>query len=263
MKTLVKIVLNILFIVAVLLFSISLTLNFQILDANFWKNTFNDNGIYSQLSTAIKNNLDSQVVAGGGSKSDAAPLTSLVTPDALKDFIDNNIDNLLGFINGKNKEIVVYIPVQKITGSLLPTGIDGISEEMPINDLLTEFNVQGVSVSQIEQVKILGTVSTYIFVLSAILMILILFALNFSGLTILLGGLFAGIGAVTVFFFKNAITLGLSGEQSLPAIILRIISPPVLQKIYNLWLYESIIMIFVGIVLFFVKKQYNQHNKFK
>jgi hypothetical protein len=263
MKIFVKIVLNILFVVSIVLFSISLTLKFLVLNPNFWKKTFNDNQIYSQLSTAIKNNLDSQVIAGGGSKSDAAPLTDLVTPDNLKDFINNNIDNLLGFINGKNKEIVVYIPVQKIPSSLLPTGIDGISEQMTLSNLLTEFNIQGVTVTQIEQVKIIGTVSTYIFVLSVILMILILFALNFSGLTILLGGLFVGIGAIIIVFFKNAITLGLSGEQSLPAMILRIISPPVLHQIHNLWFSESLIMFAIGAFLFFVKKQYNQSKKLK
>jgi len=261
MKIIAKIVLNILFVVAVVLFSISLTLKFQILDTNFWKKTFNDDGIYSQLSTAIKNNLDNQVVAGGGSKNDAAPLTSLVTPDNLKDFIDNNIDNLLGFINGKNKEIVIYIPVKRIPISLLPIGIGRISEQMPIGNLLTEFNVQGISVSQIEQVKIIGTVSTYIFILSAVLIILILFALNFSSLTIFLAGLSIGIGAVVIIFFKNAITLGLLSVQNLAAMILRIVAPPVLQKIYILWLSESLIMIVVSIFLFFINKSYNRKSK--
>ena len=254
MKTLVKIVLNILFVIVFLFFSISLILKFQILDANFWKKTFTANGTYLAISVAIKDNLVSQVVAGGGSKNDATPLTNLVTPDILKDFIENNVDNLLGFINGKNKEIIVYIPIEKIPKTLLAGGTNGISEYMPLSELLTEFNVQGISASQIEQIKVIGIVTNYVFVISGVIVVLILFALNFSGLTILLGGISIGAGALVIVFFRNAVVHGLAGEQNLVAMILKIVSPPVLQQVIKFWTCESLVIILIGIVVTVVKK---------
>lgn len=258
MKIIAKIVLNILFVVIVILFSISLTLKFQILDANFWKNTFNDNGTYSQLSVVIKNNLESQVVTGGGSKGDAAALTDLVTPANVKDVIENNIDNLLGFINDGTKDIFVYLPVDKIPAEFLPVTKNKISEETKLQDLLNEFNIQGVSAVQIEQIKTIGMVANVTLILSIIVMVGILFALNLSGLTLFFGGLFVGVGAIIIVFLENAITLGLSSEQNMVVVILRIVSPPVLQKISSFWLPESLIMIVVGVILLFIKKSYTK-----
>jgi hypothetical protein len=261
MKIIIKIILTILFIFFSLTFAISLTLKFQILDSNFWKKTFDDNGTYSQLSTVIKNNLNNQVAAGGGIKSDTAPLTSLVTPENVKDVVENNIDNLLGFINGSKKDIFVYLPIDKIPVEFLPVTKNKISKETKLQDVLNEFNIQGVSAIQIEQIKTIGMVVNVTLILSIIVMIGILYALNFSGLTLFFGGLFVGVGAIIVVFLENAITLGLSGEQNMVVVILRIVSPPVLQKIYNLWLSESLVMIVVGVLLFFIKKPYNKKKK--
>lgn len=268
MKIIFKIFLTILFVLFSLILALSITFRFQLLNPNFWKNNFNTNGTYLSLSTIIKNNLEEQVSIGGGIKSDAGVLTNLVTPANLKNVITNNIDNLLGYVNGDRKEILVYIPVDKIPLEILNIGNNKISKQMKLRDVLAEFNIEGISVSQIDQIKNFGSFVNISLLLSLIFDLIIIFVfvkltdsdkkITSMGVAFVLTGVIILIVSGVTEIVNNITTQNISMVQNLAAKISGIITSPILKQVIKLWTIEGVILFAIGILFFIIKKPYNQ-----
>ncbi len=254
MKFTAKLVLILLFIPLFLVGILAISVKFQVLQPDFWQTTFRANDVYTKLAVALKNTAETQTVKEGGSLQEARVLTNLITSSNLQDFIEKNLENILDFANGKVKEAIVYIPINKLPGGLLPKNLGKISENMPLATLLAEFNVHGIQKAQIDSLSQVGLWSTRFLIADLVLIGLILAGLIFlvdegnrfvaPGIAFLISGLL--ILAVSLFVWVKG------SEPS--QVLLSTFAPYVLGKILRLWMWAGVTAVILGLILLFVKK---------
>ena len=271
MKIIAKLILTLLFIPVFLLFILAVNLRSQILAPSFWEKTFDINNTYSKLSISISKNLESQAEAEGGRAGDVKIFTDLASPENLKDAIDKNIYNILQYANGKSKEIIVYVPAGKIPGALLSKNLNPINEQMKLTDLLKEFNVTGVSPTQIQMISHAGIYSWVFFAATLFLSVLFLYLLSLltdSGkryaalsLTLILSGLAAFFVNFSGTAIRNNWANNPSDSKNLGDSLIRIVVPPVFKEILTIWFLFAAVAVIAGFVLFFIKKPYNTTSK--
>jgi hypothetical protein len=270
MKIILKIVLSLSFLLFFLIFILSGTFKFQISKPAFWENTFEIKGTYSELSRAVINNLENQAVTEGGKKSDVSIFVDLATADNLKDLINKNIENLLSFVNGKSSEINIYIPINRIPKSLLPVNLIKSGQQIKIEDFLKATGVASVSFTQVQKLQTLPKIVNICFFVSVLFMITILFLefnltkngkrLGLAGLNLIL----AGIEIFTVAKFLDVLKKGLIQDllhrTDLAGVIMSTMTPPPIAAISRVWSIEAFVVIILGVILFFVKKPYNNNK---
>lgn len=246
MKFLAKLLLIILFVPLSLAAVLAATIKFQLLDANFWRSTFKNNNVYTNLSVVVKIAVENQNEKGGGKKSDLKVLTDVITPNIVEDFISHNLDNFLGFANGKRKVLLVYIP--KV--------INFNSEEIPLTALLSKFNItigQDLPISQIAYAGLASTYSFIGFLALSILCLFLLFILTENGKKFITLGLALLISGLTILGL-TLIGFLLKGKIFSSQIILSTFAPYIMQEILRLWITIGIIFLILGIILFLFKK---------
>lgn len=269
MKFVLKLILTILFVPLFLILLIVVTARFQLLAPSFWENAFNANDTYSQLSVSINKNLVAQTIAEGGTGSDIRIFTDLISPENLKDVIDKNIVNVLTYANGKAKEIIVYLPINKIPKSLLSINFNKVTDQTPLPNLLKEFNVSGISPAQIQLISRAGFVVWVFLIVSIILPVLLLYLLYLlidSGKRLVAPGLalvLAGVVTTAAYVIGTVIrinwTKDLAGSVNTGDSIIGILAPPILGAVVKVWLLYAISAMILGIILFFIKKpRYNK-----
>lgn len=271
MKFFVRTILVIIYIPIFLIFLFAVNLRFQLLTPSFWDKTFSSGDTYSKLSESINKNLESQTIAEGGRASDVKILTDLITPENVKDAISRNINNVLQYANGKTKELTVYIPVNKIPETLLSKNLNKVKTEMSLTALLKEFNVSGISASQIQLISRVGSVSWLVFITTSLLMVLLFYLLYISvgfgkrlvapGMALIISGIVAlfVVGAGTVIQINWA--KDLAGSPNMGDSIIRMVVPPIIQSVLRVWLYSAVVVLILGFALVFVKK--SEYNKLK
>jgi hypothetical protein len=267
MKFLLKTFLSILLVLLFLAFTISVTLKFQILKINFWENTFQLSGAYAALSGAVINSLEKQVVAEGGTKNDVAVFTDLATVGNLKDLTNRNIENLLNYVNGKSKEAEVYIPVGRIPKSLLPEEIGSTSQQINLVNFLGSSGVASVSASQIQKIQDTPRIVNLAFYLSLVLMVLTLAAFfgltesgkrfRFAGIAMIISGGFVFVLAKLIDVVNSGLFQGMVQRKDLGGVIVGVMVPPIITEISKVWVLLGIAAVVMGLILFFIKKPYN------
>lgn len=264
MKILAKILLITLFVPLSLAVILVTTVKLQLLDTNFWKDTFKENYVYSNLSVILKTGVNKQTEKGGGKPSDLEVLTDVITPDIIEDSISRNLDNFLGFANGKKKELLVYLPINKIPKELAPKSVALSSEEMPLTTLLSKFNINLGQDIPVSQFAYTGLATTYLimgFSALSILCLFLLFVLTEKekrfitpGLALIITSLIL-LGTVLFGYIIRGSMLtdwvnGIEPSQ----IILSTFAPYVLERILKLWTIIGIVILIIGIILSFVRK---------
>jgi hypothetical protein len=264
MKFIIKLLLSMLFIPIFLVFLLAVTFRFQLLDFSFWQRSFSEGNTYANLSASLRSYIEEKVTAERGSRSDVGVFTDLVSPENLKDVIDKNLAAVLQYMNGESREIVVYVPLDKIPRQFLPQNLGKISQKMPLRDFLREFNMEGPSPSQEAILSSLGRVSWCLLASVAILavgILILLFllvepgekllapgvALNISGAVVIVGGI---IGRV----FLTGLGGSLLKQPNLAQQMVGSLVPPIALGIVHLWMYFGVFTLLLGLVLFFIKK---------
>lgn len=258
-------ILLIIFVVPFLLLGVlSSTVKFQLLNSDFWLSTFEKNNVYSRIAEEIKTSAEMQVEKKGGSLKDAKVLTDLITPTNLKDIISKNLTYTFDYMNGKANDFNAYIPVSKLPRDLLPVTVAGRSDTVPVETLLSEYNIRGVNKNQIWLLGNTGVWLTRLFVVDWIIVIILLLSLFFLtapgkkfwnlGVTFVLSGLLllGSFGFLEVIRSSMLTDWPKSSEPSQH--ILGTFLPFLLQNILIVWLGTGIFLVICGIVLFFVKK---------
>jgi hypothetical protein len=272
MKFIAKFVLTVIFIPVFLIFLLAVNLRFQLLTPSYWQGIFSLNGTYSELSSAVSKSLVSQTVAQGGVAGDVKILTDLLSSENLKDVINTNISNVLQYANGKAKEITVYLPVNKIPVALIPGNFTNISQRMSLTDFLKEFNISGISTSQIQAISRLGLESWIILFSSVLLMLLLLYLLYLlvsrgkrliaPGLALVISGTLALLIHWIIMVIQTDWVKALVTSANTGNILIGIIVPPVIQGVLKIWSSVAFGVIILGIILFFIKKPlYNSKSK--
>ena len=263
MKFFVKLLLVILFVPVSLVVILSSTIKFQFLNPNFWKNDFKNNNVYTDLSKVLKTYAENQTVKGGGKTIDLKVITDVITPNLIEDFIVHNIDNILGFVNGTKKELLAYIPINKIPKEFAPKSVGLNTEELPLTSLLSKFNID-VSAIPISQIAYFGTSVNYLLIGSMsilIILLVLMFLLTKSGdrfIAIGLSFVLTGIAVLSSVKILNLIALSINKNYinviRLDEMILAILTPSILGEISKTWSWITMALLVVGIALFFLKK---------
>ena len=264
MKVAAQVLLIIFFIILFFVGITSATFKFQLLDYNFWQNTFQKHDVYQNLAVVSRNSFESQIAKEGGNKNDIKILTDLITEENAKDIVDRNLRNFLNFANGKVSQINIYLPVDKVPKSLLPKNITGMKTEMPITDLLTKFNFQDWQKLPWQDLSNMGKISYYLFVGTVSLLFLILVLLI---LLVEKGARFIGLGIAFVlsggltFFLVSIVanmnqilSKGVVQESLILSVVVGTVIPPVIIEAISTWQILGIISIAIGLALFFIKK---------
>ena len=253
MKTFASFILIIIFIPIFLVWLLALTVKFEVLDPQFWQNTFGKHDVYSQLAVSLKNDAVNQITKQGGNKNEAKVLTDLITPLNLKSFVDQNLANLLNYANGKKSQLFVYIPYKLIPKNYLPTDLTNLSEQMPIDAFMSKFNITTISYDQIQQISRFGPIINYSVILSSV--VLLLFSLL---LYLLVDNDHRPVGISVVFITCGALAIILAEYVQRIQIntieTVLIVVNPTIYELTRFWIWTGVALIVVGVAVVFFKK---------
>ncbi|HKC04325.1 MAG TPA: hypothetical protein VKC54_00415 [Patescibacteria group bacterium] len=265
MKFTARTILGFLLIPLLLIALILSTIRFQVLSPLFWQNTLRNNNVYTNLASVLKTAAEEKTVKEGGSLKEVKVLTNLITPANLQEFIEKNVKNLLDFANGKTKEAMVFVPVKILPNGLLPPNLGKITENTPLATLLTEFNVQGIKQTQIENFAKTGQSVDYLLALDIALIALILIGIFVltdkskrfiaPAVVFILWGIIILVLSQLWFISRTNILADWAKSVNLTQIILSPFAPYVLDEILKTWTLVGIFAIVTGIVLIFLKKK--------
>lgn len=264
MKFTANLLLILLFLPVFVLCFLSAAFKYRLLKPDFWKTSLNTHNVYPKLTTVLKEEVDLQIVKGGGSKNEAKVLTGIITVENIKDFTERNLVNILGYANGDKKELNVYLPITKIPKGLLPVSLGLVSDEASLDTLLKEFNIKSIDATQFAMLASFGKNTNYIFTGTLVLLFL------FSALMFLLvepGGRFIGLGVsyilagVVAFFLTQAgiqmqlnLTKNLSQKFDIFQTLSGIIVPPLIQDLIGYGDLIAFVLVVFGILFIFIKK---------
>lgn len=266
MKIIAKILLTILIIPVFLLFMFSINLRFQVLTPNFWMSTFNRGKVYSQISLYLNNKLESTVLAEGGKVGDVKTLSNFLSEESIKRFVEDNLVSFLTYANGRSKEIVVTVPFAATT---LPDNyglndLGSTSQKMTLSGFLKQFQINGISDSQIQSISKYGYWS-WLFTVFSFVLFVIIFGLEYlltnagrrlvvPGIGILLSGVVALILSVGGNYMSGEFMMKFVGSANMGTSIAAILLRPLVTNVVQIWTFFGLSGIFLGILLFFIRK---------
>ena len=114
--------LGVIFFFVFLSFLLVSALKFRVLSPNFWKTALDKGGVYQQLQNQIAGSLSQSresVRQQGGPTGMSKEMLRLLyidkelTADRFRELVETNLDRLLGYVNGKSKGLVLYLPVKE------------------------------------------------------------------------------------------------------------------------------------------------------
>lgn len=239
------------FIIAFISFVISTNIRFQILDANFWVNTFKKADVYGRVNEVVQTEIEKQFTLEVG-KNQAKKLANIATSDLVQEVIEKNIFNLGDFANGKSGNLNVYFPFSKLPRALVPIQIK-LSDEISVDKVLTTF-VHLPPNTDLKQVSYLGKAATIGWIISLVFLVLHLWGVIrfvrpgerfiYPGIVFIVSGIIPLIFALLI----NIENRNFPKDQ-----LIGILGFPVLLEIAKLWTFIGIFTIFVGIVILFLR----------
>ncbi|EKE12756.1 MAG: hypothetical protein ACD_13C00144G0061 [uncultured bacterium] len=269
MKFVSKILLIILSVPILVLCVLSINVRLQFLSSDFWIGTFEKADVYTQISTSLSSRLFDKVVAGGGKGSDVAVLSSLISPNILKIFFEENIKSILLYANGKSSEIVVFTPfsTDSILRGVKAEDLGNFSEKMTLDDFLKKFNITGINEKDIQIVSKFG-IWSWLFVIGSLSLLALVLVLTYlltgtgkrlttMGIELTLSGICVLVVNFLADFIVKSFTENFAGSANVGTSLIAITAPPIIQNITQIWIWFGISSLILGVLLFFIKKPGN------
>ncbi len=195
-KRILRAALGVIFFFTFLLLLLTGAVKFRILSASFWKTALDGGGVYQQLQSQVgkfgegaESDLRKQAAEAGASAKAVqtfmtsgpfAPLFSLdelLTESRFRELIETNIDRLLGYLNGKDKELILFLPVKEWNLPVAAFGQPAMARftaQTPVEDV---FQILGMKPDQAKSsIDGLGQVKTvlgYLIVVWIVLLLLV------------------------------------------------------------------------------------------
>ncbi len=174
-------------------------LKFRVLSPSFWKTALDKGGVYQQLQNQITESLSQSresVRQQGGPTGMSKEMLRLLyidkelTADRFRELIETNLDRLLGYVNGKSKELVLYLPVKEWDLPVATLGQPALAKltgQTPVEEVLPLLGMKP------EQIKVtvegLGQIRSVLGYLPIVLVGLLLLTLGIGA-----GHYFLGVG---------------------------------------------------------------------
>ncbi len=272
------------FIAAVLAFEVFLafllvtTIRFQILSTNFWIENLRKEGVYGQVGKALKVSLRQQLrknyeeETGVGLESltvrersrleeEINKITNIITTERLQDFSENNIVQILAFVNGQEEKLYLYLPLSKwelpsIYLQRIPPNL--FTERTEVNELIDNLGGDvGNTKELLANIGGLGLIVNKIWIYLTVAIFVLLF------LYYLLGSILERVKSLGILLIKISIfSLALSGFlkvisnyfasgsfywREATQIFVGAIAPTIISDIIKLWLIISTGVLLVGV----------------
>lgn len=264
MRIAVSVILIFLSIPVFLLGILSASIKFELLKPSFWETTFEKNNVYNSLTDITKQSIVEQTVSQGGTPSGIRVITDVITVGNVKDFVNRNLENILNFANGKAYTLMLYIPVSRFPKGLLPKNFVNLPENIPIFELMTKLDIKGITQTQISYISLAGRMSTYMLLLTwALFAILIapLFLMTGRGARFIGPGaalLLDGLASLSFYFYilqlRSGIGLVFAQKSDIAEKVLGTVASPLIYETVKIWLIAGIFAVFIGAILFFIKR---------
>lgn len=245
MRFIAKLILTIFFIPTLVILIFSSIIKFQLLETKFWDSSYQKQNTYLSLANEAKLRI--------GNKSDARVLTDLVTESNVKDFVTKNIDNFLNYFKGESREILVYIPINKLPKNLAPKSLALNSEEMPLLILLSKFNIQIPSNIPISQFSLIGKSIDYLLILTVVVILILLiffYLITETEKRFISVSLSLLIVAICVFVFANKVLIYLTFNEK----IINILTSPIIGEVIKSLNIISLVLFAIGLIIILFKK---------
>lgn len=264
MKIVIQILLILLIILVFAVFQIGSVFKFALLNSNFWIMSFTRNNVYTSLSKVIKNSFELQVTKDGFDKNEARVLTDLITPENTKDFVNNNLINLLDFTNGKSAELSVYIPISRTPKDILPKSISTLNNEMTLEQISEKFNVTGLDKLPLKELNSVGRVLGYLVLVSGLLLVIMFVLLILltesgtrfvaAGVSLIMSGTISIIFGLGLIRVSNVFKSQVAMQNNLNNEVAKVILPNLLSDLNMIFLISGIGIVFFGLLISFLKK---------
>lgn len=140
--------LGVIFFFAFLGFLLVGALKFRVLSPIFWKTALDKGGVYQQLQGQVERTLSQSresVKQQGGPAGMSKEMLRLLyidkelTADRFRELIETNLDRFLSYMNGKSKELVLYLPVKEWdlpVAALGQSALANLTSQTPVEEVL-------------------------------------------------------------------------------------------------------------------------------
>lgn len=221
-----------LFIVLMLLIAIRL----EVLNKSFLFGSFEKHNVYAQLPTLLASSIPNDPSFSGEEKIGYAEFIKNISPQVIKPLIEDNLTQVIDYLNGQSKNIVLSFSLNGI-GFQDASGLRWSLAET------TDKNLKG----RIEAFN--GAGKTMIFAMGIILVILVgLFFL--SGRTMLLsGGIYIAATSLISKIFSTSIDKELTNNSGTSQKLLGLLSTSILSDITITWLLMGTLLILLWVIL--------------
>lgn len=213
-----------------------ITIRFELLNKSFLFGSFEKHNVYAQLPPLLASSLSNDIILSGEEKIGYAEFIKNISPQVIKPVIEDNLSQVIDYLNGQSKNIVLSfslngIGFQDVSGlrwSLAETTDKNLQER------IGAFN---------------GAGNTMIFAMGIILVALVgLFFL--SGRTILLsGGAYIAATSLISKIFSTSIDNELINNSGTSQKLFGLLSTSLFPDIITTWLLMGILLILLWIIL--------------
>lgn len=285
MRSFLRFVVSILILVSFLIFLLITTIRFQLLNPEFLVRALGKPGVYEHtekaLKLTIKNTLRKQyeeesdieleeLTVGERARIDKEieKITDIITSERLQDFAENNIVQILSFVNGKKEKLVLYLPFKQWG---LPREIKSqepfvlFSEETDVEKLIdTVLAEPQKTKGQLSTVQDIGEIIKIIWPISAgviFVLLLIHYLLNTgpkkvkatASLLIKIGILTTGL-SLLLKAVGDSLAKGSSYWRESAQIFVGAVLPPLISGVVKMWFLISLVLVFSGIAILVVNR---------
>lgn len=267
-----------------LLFFLPLTsLKYQLLDEDFVVSKFRQADVYPQVERGLREAFRYTVITQLPNQSinvekltvgerkeierQISETASVITADKIQDATENNIVKILGFINGKNPKLTLYLPLRKwgLPLSLDADQLELFSENSDVEEII-DAGILPVKKEQIDKFFYYSTgLHNVWWIMLALLVILIVLhyflstspskTRSVAKLLIFSGGVGLGFSAVLNTLSKQLLA-SLPYFRGFVQILIAALLPPLTSEIIKLWIIISSTATMIGFVTISVNYLY-------
>lgn len=206
------------------------TLRLEVLNSRFVFGSFERNGVYEKLPGQFSESLLNDPNLEEEEKMGYSEIASSISPQTAKRIIEANLGNVIDFLNGKSKDINIFISAKDI--SILQTDVRWSPKDAPGSNSLVIFSGLG----------------NKLLIAFVILLAILAFLYKLAGRTGFLsaGILAVGLGAIGRLYLFVISANTPAGEPS--QVLLLLLSSSVLADITLSWIVVGIIMVTIWLI---------------
>lgn len=226
-------------VISILLFTILIflvTTKFELLNKSFLFNSFEKHNVYTRLPTLFADFIANDPSFSKEEKIGFTEFVKNIPPQAIKPLIEDNLTQVLDFLNGQSKDIVISFSLSGV-GFENASGIRWSLSQTP------DKNLQ-------ERIKALNGISSALTAAGIIILAILAGLFFLSGRQILLSG---GISIIAISLISKYFLISISKEllsgKEIAQKLLGLLSSSLFSDITNTWLIMGTILILFWLAL--------------